>query len=476
MSYTDIDITRSWCKASLLNFTRYMFKKKTAQRFIVGEHHRRICDALDAVMRGECRRLIINIAPRYSKTELVSKNFIAYGLARNPRSRFLHLSYSDDLVLDNSKEVNEIVTSDYYRELFPEVEVTSFGAKKWYTSQRGGVYAVSSAGQVTGFGAGVMDDEAADFINDSSAYATSFAGAIIIDDPLKPEDAISDVQRERVNQRFESTIRNRVNSRNTPIIIIMQRLHEHDLCGHLIQTEPNEWTVLSLPCLTTDESGKEVALWEYKHTVEELHHLAEISPYVFQTQYQQNPQPIEGLMYPSIKVYDTLPIGAGIRKNYTDTADTGADYLCSINYIEHPEGLYVTDVLYTNKPMEYTEVETARMLDRGNIQVARVESNNGGRGFARNVERNLRTLGNRTTTITPFTQTKNKQVRIFTHSAEVCNMVYMPRGWEALYPAFANAVMSYRKEGRNLHDDAPDALTGMVESIQKQNTTRYSRT
>lgn len=476
MSYTDIDITRSWCKASLLNFTRYMFKKKTSQRFIVGEHHRRICDALDAVMRGECRRLIINIAPRYSKTELVSKNFIAYGLARNPRSRFLHLSYSDDLVLDNSKEVNEIVTSDYYRELFPEVEVTSVGAKKWYTSQRGGVYAVSSAGQVTGFGAGLMDEEASSFIDNTTAYPTTFAGAIIIDDPLKPEDALSDVQRERVNQRFESTIRNRVNSRNTPIIIVMQRLHENDLCGYLQRVEPDEWQVLSLPCLTTDAEGKEVALWEHKHTVEELHHLAEVSPFVFQTQYQQNPQPLEGLMYPAFKEYDTLPIGKGVARNYTDTADTGADFLCSINYIEYPEGLYVTNVLYTNKPMEFTEVETAKMLDRDKVAQARIESNNGGRGFARNVERNLRNLGNRTTTITTFTQTKNKQVRIFTHSAEVCNMVYMPRGWEVLFPAFANAVKSYRKEGRNLHDDAPDALTGIVESIKPTITTRYSRT
>lgn len=475
MPYTDIDITRSWCKASLLNFTRYMFKKKTMQRFIVGEHHRRICDALDAVMRGEIRRLIINIAPRYSKTELVSKNFMAYALARNPRSRFLHISYSDDLVLDNSKEVNEIVTADYYRELFPEVEVTSNSAKKWYTTQRGGVYAVSSAGQVTGFGAGQMDDEIADFLPDS-AFATSFAGAIIIDDPLKPEDAISDVQRERVNQRFESTIRNRVNSRNTPIIIIMQRLHERDLCGYLQEAEPDEWTVLTLPCLTTDEQGNEVALWPHKHTVEELHHIAEVSPYVFETQYQQNPKPQEGLMYPAFKTYDTLPIGAGVRKNYTDTADTGADYLCSINYVEYPAGLYVTDLVYTNKSMEYTEPEVARLLTRGDIQLAKIESNNGGRGFARNVERNLRELGNRTTGISWFTQTKNKDVRIFSHSAEVCNMIYFPVGWERRWPQFATAVLSFRKEGRNKHDDAPDVLTGMIESITKTNVTRYSRT
>ena len=83
-------------------------------RFIVGDHHRQICETLDKVVRGDIKRLIINIAPRYGKTELVSKNFVAYGLALNPRSKFIHLSYSDDLVLDNSKEINETVQSDYY--------------------------------------------------------------------------------------------------------------------------------------------------------------------------------------------------------------------------------------------------------------------------------------------------------------------------------------------------------------------------
>ena len=127
-------------------------------RFIVGDHHRKICEALDKVVRGEIKRLIINIAPRYGKTELVSKNFIAYGLALNPRSKFIHLSYSDDLVLDNSKEINETVQSDYYQRLFPEVVVESKNAKKWYTSVGGGLYAVSAAGQVTGFGAGQVND------------------------------------------------------------------------------------------------------------------------------------------------------------------------------------------------------------------------------------------------------------------------------------------------------------------------------
>lgn len=304
-----------------------------------------------------------------------------------------------------------------------------------------------------------------------------FAGAVVIDDPIKPADALSDRVREAVNWRFEHTIRTRVNDRDTPIVIIMQRLHEEDLCGYVMQNEPGQWHVLSLPCLIAGKDGSERALWDRKHTVEELHELERINSFVFETQYQQNPKPLVGLMYADLKEYDTLPVGSYEIKNYTDTADTGADFLCSVCYAEFPTGeMFVLDLLYTNKAMEYTEPETARMLDRNAVTLAWVESNNGGRGFARAVERNLRTMGNSATTVRWFAQTANKQVRIFNHSAAVQNLIRFPRSWKRRWPEFAKAVCAYRKEGRNAHDDAPDVLTGMVEKVPPKNKTRYSRT
>ena len=181
----------------------------------------------------------------------------------------------------------------------------------------------------------------------------------------------------------------------------------------------------------------------------------------------QNPKPLQGLMYGSgFREYEALPTGKVLRKNYTDTADTGADYLCSVCYVECEDGMYVTDVLYTNKPMEYTEGETAKMLLRNDTELANIESNNGGRGFARAVEKIVRSQGDTWTRIQWFTQTKNKQVRIFSTSAKVQNMVYMPKGWQTMFPAFAKAVLSYRKEGGNAHDDAPDVLAGMVEKFR----------
>lgn len=444
---------RFFCLSGTLNYTRYVFGRVYKRKFEVGMHHRVICDALDGVMSGRIKKLIINIAPRYGKTELAVKAFISAGLAMNPAAKFIHLSYSDDLAHDNSEEIRDIVKSDEYRALFPYVEIKdgSDSKKKWLTTSGGGVYATSTGGQITGFGAGAVDN------------STGFSGAIVIDDPIKPEDALSDAKREKANQRFETTIRNRVNSRNTPIVIIMQRLHENDLCGYLTQKEPGEWTVISLPAIL-HENGEEVALWPFKHRLEELRKMREIDPYVFETQYMQNPTPMEGLMYGKFKTYREIPYtNRAIRKNYTDTADTGADRLCSIDYVETEVGNYVLDVVYTDAPMEETEPMVARMLTRDHVMVANVESNNGGRSFARSVENQLRIMGNNSTEVRWFHQGANKDERIFARSAEVMNMTYMPDGWEAMWPEFYRELSGYRKFGKNAHDDGADALTGTVE-------------
>lgn len=461
--YSQKELARRWVESDTLNFTRYFFKQINAgKKFVVGKHHRLICDKLNDVLQGKTRRLIINIAPRYGKTEVAVKNFIAMGLGINPAAKFIHLSYSGNLALDNSISIKDIINDESYRELFTtRIKHGSDTKAKWETQQGGGVYATSTLGQITGFGAGAVDVEGEPY---------RFSGAIVIDDPIKPEDALSDVEREKVNRRFETTIRNRVNSRSTPIIIIMQRLHENDLCGYLQSIEPDEWEVLSIPCLETDQEGNETALWPFKHTVEELRKIENANSFVFDTQYMQNPKPLEGLMYPTLRTYSAIPPEKGMRKNYTDTADTGADFLCSICYVETKTAMYVTDVLYTDKPMEYTEPKTAEMLLLNETQRAKIESNNGGRGFARNVEKLVREAGgkvSRKMNFKPFHQTDNKQVRIFTRSAEVQNLIYFPEGWEMRWPKFANAIKGYRKEGKNLHDDAPDVLTGMCEDFRK---------
>ena len=152
-----------------------------------------------------------------------------------------------------------------------------------------------------------------------------------------------------------------------------------------------------------------------------------------------------------------------IRKAYVDTADTGADYLCAIVYDETEIGNYLVDVLYTQKPMEYTEPELARILTKHGVQECIVESNNGCRGFQRAVEQQCRLMGNTKTKFKWFHQKDNKEVRININSAAVQNLTFMPFGWVKLFPEFASAITSYMKIGKNAHDDAPDALTGTIE-------------
>ena len=429
-------------------------------------------------------------------TELVIKSFISWCFALNPKCRFLHLSYSDILVNDNSETIRNIMQEELYKTLFPNSALASEkgSAKRWKTKAGGELYAVSTQGQVTGFGAGAVDevpdidkmdggndiftfdDHTNEMLDMIGATTNIFQGAIVIDDPIKPEDAESDIVRERINMRFENTIRNRTNSRNTPIIIIMQRLHEHDLCGYLQEIEPDEWTVLSLPVIQVDpETGEEHALWPMKHTLEELYKMREINPLVFDTQYMQDPTPKEGLMYEEFRTYrpEELPTGnKALQKwNYTDTADTGADFLCSICFINTPEYAYVTDVMFTDAPMEVTEPKQAEMLTKNGTVEALIESNNGGRGYSRNVKRILRVdLRNFRCAIKTFTQTENKKARIYTASANVQNDILFPEGWDKKWPKFYNALMSYRKDNkkRNQHDDAPDALTGVVEMRMKK--------
>lgn len=394
------------------------------------------------------------------------KNFVSLGFALNPSSKFIHVSYSDDLVRDNSQCVMNLINSSPYQSLFPEVKILGRSPSKWKTTQNGQFLATSSGGQITGFGAGdVVDLDKKPSENEFSG----FAGAIVIDDPLKPDDAFSDKIRNSINLHFETTIRNRINSPDTPIIIIMQRLSEQDLCGYLHGIEPDTWQTIKLPAIYTDKNGNEVSMWKEKYSLDDLHKLREINPWVFETQYMQNPQPLEGLMYSNgFRTYENIPFTkTRIVKNYTDTADLGADYLCSITYVETDIGNYLLDVLYTQAPMEETETQVAQMLSKYNVEEAIIEANNGGRSFARKVEEIMRTMGNTKTRFKTFHQTQNKASRIFLNSSDVQNMCYMPVGWQNIWAKFATALLGYMKIGQNAHDDAPDALTGTVEFRKK---------
>lgn len=284
---------------------------------MVSPHHKILAKTLDKVLSGKIKRLIINMPPGYTKTELAVINFIAHGLAINPASKFIHISYSDALVMNNSSAIKEVVLSKEFQTLWPQRLRTDTQAKKsWYNSSGGGMLAVSSAGAITGFRAGRMQE--------------GFSGALVVDDPIKPDDAYSEIIRSKVNNRFTNTFKSRIAHEDIPIIVIMQRIHELDPTGFLLKGGTGEkWHHLLLPAeikkrkrgekyfLEYGGWGKELphnleygALWPYKHTLEQLEIIKSSDAYTYASQYDQRPAPIGGGIFKEEwwEYYDVEPV------------------------------------------------------------------------------------------------------------------------------------------------------------------------
>jgi len=173
---------------------------------------------------------------------------------------------------------------------------------------------------------------------------------------------------------------------------------------------------------------------------------------------------LTGRLYSNLQEYQDLPQGEAVM--YCDTADTGDDYLCAITAVKTNTSLYITDVVYTKEPQEITESLVAQLIINNNVNRAIIESNNGGRGFARSVQRILSDVNWRKTNITTYHQSANKNTRIVTNSSNVSLNCYFCKD---LNNEFMLALRTYTREGKNKHDDAPDALTGLVEHFLDNN-------
>ncbi|MDR1685211.1 MAG: phage terminase large subunit [Desulfovibrio sp.] len=285
----------------LLLFARYFFRLRMGTSFLLNPHHDAIADALMAVYHGDIPNLCITMPPGGTKTELAVINFMAWCFARSPRCRFLHLSASDVLAALNSATAREIVQSDEYQLLWPRSIKQDTRAKKHWSldvdgKTAGGVYATASGGQVTGFRAGFIQP--------------GFSGAIIIDDPLKATDAWSLAKREAVNRTITNTVRSRRAHDKTPIILIMQRLHEDDPAAHALAGDlAAEFHHVEIQGIIDEGTPAERSYWEDKESLASLQALRESDPYTFYSQYQQRPTPPGGAMIKSdwIQRYDTPP-------------------------------------------------------------------------------------------------------------------------------------------------------------------------
>lgn len=311
-------------RGDLYDFARFMFAARRGFAWRQAVHHRRICDALMRVFHGECKRLIINIPPRYSKTELAVVMFIAWAMGKVPDAEFIHTSYSAALSANNSANVRDLVRHEAYREIFPGVALGEEAKAHWTTTAGGVMYATGAAGTITGFGAGKMRD--------------GFGGAIVIDDPHKADEARSDAVRQGVIDWFVNTLESRKNDPDhTPIILIMQRLHEHDLAGWLLAGGNGErWDHLCLSAWQDDGTP----LWPEKHSADELRRMEQSSPYTFAGQYRQRPAPPEGGIFKpdQLEVLGAVPAGVRWVRGWDFGSTTHGDWTAGGKLGKLPDG------------------------------------------------------------------------------------------------------------------------------------------
>ena len=397
---------------------------------------------------------VINLPPRHGKsrtaTKFVQWLFGKYGIA----IKVMTGSYNETLSGTFAKQVRDCIAEKptlgvtVYNDIFPDTKIKygEASASKWALegSQQANYLATSPSGTATGFGCNIM----------------------IIDDLIKNvEEAYNANTLQKQIDWFTNTMLSRTEN-GFKLIIIMTRWCNGDLAGYILENYKN---VVHINYKAVQDDGTMLCEDILSKADYELK-TSKMNKDIVLANYQQEPIDIKGRLYTNIKTYKEAPKddnGNLLFKyilNYTDTADEGGDFLCSICYGMYEDAYYILDVLYTKDPMEVTEPATAKMLTKNNVGCALIESNNGGRGFARNVERECKQLGNNHTTIKWFHQSNNKVARILSNSTSVMNNVYFPVNWQDRFPEFATDILKYQREGKNPHDDAPDALTGVYEN------------
>lgn len=416
------------------------------------------CNEMQAFIDSDDNVLVINEPPRHGKSRTTGC-LVEWKLGNDHNAKIMTGSYNETLSTTFSKGVRNTIQSVkadenkiVYSDIFPDTKIKyGDGAMNLWSLEDGynNYLATSPTGTATGFGASI----------------------IIIDDLIKnAEEANNAEVREKHWTWFTDTMLSRLEE-GGKIIIVMTRWHSEDLAGRALKYFAElGWKVRHINYRARSKEGKMLCP-EILSEKSYFDKKSIMGDEIFSANYDQEPIDLKGRLYTSFKTYTELPKDKegnilGTIKNYTDTADTGDDYLCSINYLEYNKEAYIINVLYTKAGMEVTEPATAKMLVEDKVNTADIESNNGGRGFARSVERILReTYHTNRTVINTFFQSKNKKARILSNSTWVMNHIYFPVNWKDRFPEYYDSMTKYQKEGKNAHDDAEDATTGIAEKV-----------
>ena len=459
-------------RANLLDFTKYTFKA-----FEPAPFHEIYYKLLTLFAKGKIKKLITTMPPQHGKSEGSTRRLPAFIHGLNPNAKIAIGSYNTTFARKFNRDIQRIIDQPSYLDLYPETTLNGSNivtVTSSYLRNSDEFEIVGHAGSLKAVGrGGPLTGNTVDFM--------------IMDDLYKDyAEGNSPIIREGVWDWYTSVVRTRLHN-DSQELIVFTRWHEEDLIGQIQKKEevielksldqlenipPRAWIKVNFEALKElepneiDQRAPGVPLWPIKHNKEKLKEVRDLDPENFNCLYQGNPISLQGLLYTDFNTYNTLP-ELKIIKNYTDTADTGADYLASIVYglplDPEDDKIYIIDLLFTAQPMEVTEPWTASLLINNKVNQADVESNNGGRGFARVIDQNTPDGIN----ISWFTQNKNKEARIFSNSATVNKKITFPADWASRFNEFYDHLTRYKKNFRaNKHDDGPDVLTGIIEKNQ----------
>lgn len=405
-----------------------------------------MCYQLQNFYESDEKVLVINLPPRHGKSRTATQ-FVKWLFGQSIHNKVMTGSYNETLSMTFAKQVRDTILEEKtqgilaYSDIFPDTKVKrgESSANKWALqgSEQTNYLATSPGGTATGFGCNIM----------------------VIDDLIKnSEEAFNENMLNKQISWFTDTMLSRTEN-GFKLIIIMTRWAKRDLAGYIL----DNYKCRHINYKAVQEDGS-MLCDEILNKEDYLFKTKSMSKEIVEANYQQEPIDVKGRLYTQFKTYKELPDNYKYILNYTDTADTGDDYLCSINYMVVGDDYYIMDIICTKEPMEITEPMVAKMLTKDKVGCAIIESNNGGRSFARNVKSECKKLNNSHTNIQWFHQSANKQARIFSNSASVMAHVFYPHNWIDKFPEFADMMIRYQKEGKNAHDDCPDAITGVYEN------------
>lgn len=449
-------------------FAKYFFFHQKSQKFDFVEHHGIICDALMDIYFGRSQNLIINIPPRHGKTELVIIMFVAWCFVRNPNCEFIHVSFSEKLVMDNSDRIRQLLKSHEFTSLWPELTIrhNKDAKSSWSFGNSGSFVAVAAGATVTGFGAGRLDE----FENGNY----KFSGCLLIDDPMKPDDANSPALRDAVNRRWDETLKNRRNSQYTPTICIMQRLHPNDFTYTLESDSAMGWRKVVIPAILDEGKDSERAIWPRKFSLEKLKEIQASNRHNFATQYQQTPYPVGGSIIKGewFKRYSVLP-RLSYRKIFADTAQKTKEHndysVFECWGLGEDGGLYLVDMIrgkweapeLKRKAIDFWKKHKAMDGQKGYGVLRRmdIEDKASGTGLIQEIQRDGKIP------VGAIERNKDKYTRALDFVGHIeAGHVYLPM--DAAYVSdFVSECEAFTADNSHAHDDQIDPLLDAIQDM-----------